>query len=83
MQRAEDFGSKRSTYRQSYDLVTARAVASLPVLAELCLPLTKKGGYFVAMKGSKGAVELNEAATCVACFRWQIGTNCFINFTNN
>ncbi len=60
-QRAEDFGSKRSAYRQSYDLVTARAVASLPVLAELCLPLTKKGGYFVAMKGSKGAVELNEA----------------------
>lgn len=60
-QRAEDFGSKRSQYRQSFDVVTARAVASLPVLAELCLPLAKKGGYFIAMKGSKGAAELDEA----------------------
>ncbi|WP_125606401.1 16S rRNA (guanine(527)-N(7))-methyltransferase RsmG [Lapidilactobacillus bayanensis] len=60
-QRAEDFGSKRSPYRQSYDVVTARAVANLPVLAELCLPLVKKGGYFIAMKGSKGLTELDVA----------------------
>lgn len=59
--RAEDFGSKRSTHRQSYDVVTARAVASLPELAELCLPLVKKGGYFIAMKSSKGEQELVEA----------------------
>ncbi|MFC6314853.1 16S rRNA (guanine(527)-N(7))-methyltransferase RsmG [Lapidilactobacillus achengensis] len=59
--RAEDFGSKRSSHRQSYDVVTARAVANLPVLAELCLPLVKKGGYFVAMKSAKGDEELAAA----------------------
>ncbi|GEL12785.1 ribosomal RNA small subunit methyltransferase G [Lapidilactobacillus concavus] len=60
--RAEDFGNKRSEHRQSYNVVTARAVASLPVLAELCLPLVEKGGYFVAMKGSKGSEELAQSA---------------------
>lgn len=65
-QRAEDFGSKRSKYRQSFDVVTARAVASLPVLAEFCLPLAKKGGYFIAMKGSKGESELSEANHALA-----------------
>src|SRR5690606_29015983 len=40
--RAEDFG--QSNDRESYDLVTARAVARLSVLAELCVPLVKKGG---------------------------------------
>ncbi|HRF71099.1 MAG TPA: 16S rRNA (guanine(527)-N(7))-methyltransferase RsmG [Candidatus Pelethenecus sp.] len=44
-----------------YDLVTARAVAKLNVLAELCLPLTKLGGIFVAMKGAAGTMEMKEA----------------------
>lgn len=35
-----------------YDLVTARAVTTLPVLAELCLPLVKNNGYFIPLKGS-------------------------------
>ncbi len=39
--RAEEFGGKRSEHRQQYDLVTARAVARLTVLSELCLPLVK------------------------------------------
>ncbi|WP_261806626.1 16S rRNA (guanine(527)-N(7))-methyltransferase RsmG [Lapidilactobacillus luobeiensis] len=63
--RAEDFGGKRSSHRQSYDVVTARAVASLPVLAELCLPLVKKGGYFVAMKSAKGDEELAAATYAI------------------
>lgn len=57
--RAETFG--KGDYRESYDIVTARAVARLTVLSELCLPLVKKGGQFIALKSSKGEKELDEA----------------------
>ncbi len=40
--RAEEFGGKKSPHRQSFDIVTARAVARMTVLSELCLPLVKK-----------------------------------------
>ena len=62
--RAEDF-AKLSDYRESYDVATARAVASLPVLSELCLPFVKKGGVFVAMKASQGETEASEAANAI------------------
>lgn len=45
--RAEKLDSK-----YTFDVVVARAVASLPVLAEYCLPLTKDGGHFIAMKNA-------------------------------
>ncbi len=47
--RAEEVG--RRELREKFDLVTARAVASLPTLLEYCLPLCAVGGNFVAMKG--------------------------------
>ncbi len=47
--------------RQQYDVVTARAVANLRVLAELCIPLVKVNGLFLAMKGSNGNTEAKEA----------------------
>lgn len=37
--------------RESYDLVIARAVSNLPTLIEICTPLVKISGYFIAMKG--------------------------------
>lgn len=49
--RAENVG-KSAKYRESFDVVTGRAVASLPVLAEFCMPLVRVGGKFVAMKGN-------------------------------
>ncbi|UCZ53247.1 16S rRNA (guanine(527)-N(7))-methyltransferase RsmG [Bacillus shivajii] len=58
--RAEVF-AKKPEHRETYDLVMARAVARLPVLAELCLPLVKKGGHMVAMKGAEGEEEVKES----------------------
>lgn len=48
--RAEELGRDRA-YREGFDLVTARAVTSLDVLAEFCLPFVRPGGVFLAMKG--------------------------------
>jgi len=52
--------------RNSYDLVTARAVARLPILTELCLPFVKIGGAFVAMKAPGYEEELREALPAFA-----------------
>mgnify|MGYP002582014361 CR=1 FL=1 len=54
--RAEDVGA--GELRGKYDCVTARAVAALPVLIEICAPLLKVGGYFFAMKGKNADAEL-------------------------
>ncbi len=45
-------------HREQYDLVTARAVARMSVLSELCLPLVKVGGHFIAMKAAHANDEL-------------------------
>lgn len=52
--RAEDAGH-RQDLRGQFDLVTARAVAPLPVLCEYCLPLLHRDGLFLAMKGNPDA----------------------------
>jgi 16S rRNA (guanine527-N7)-methyltransferase len=56
-ERSETLGQKTDT-REQFDVVTARAVAALPVLLELCLPLLKVGGRFLAMKGLSYEAEL-------------------------
>ena len=60
--RAEELGAK-ADYREKFDIVTARAVASLRVLLEWCIPFLKTGGTFIAMKGKNGDEELKEAQT--------------------
>ena len=51
--------------RQSFDFALSRAVARLNLLCELCLPYVKKGGAFIAMKGSALDEELKEARNCI------------------
>ena len=48
-------------YKENFDVVTARAVARLNILLELCAQLVKIDGTFIAMKGEKGLEELKEA----------------------
>lgn len=62
--RAEDFGQNKK-YREQFDIVTARAVARLSVLSELCVPLVKKGGSFISMKGAAATEELNDAKIAI------------------
>lgn len=62
--RAEDAGHKKEL-REQFDIVTARAVARLSVLSEYCLPLVKKNGIFIALKGSKYAEEIADAENAV------------------
>ena len=61
--RAEEFAADR---RESYDFAVSRAVANLPMLCELCLPLVKVGGEFLAMKSSHTEEEIAEAKTAIA-----------------
>ncbi|GAA0502102.1 16S rRNA (guanine(527)-N(7))-methyltransferase RsmG [Salinibacillus aidingensis] len=62
--RAETFG-KNKAFREQFDVVTARAVARMSVLSELCLPLVKVGGTFLAMKGAQFQEEEKEAEKAV------------------
>lgn len=63
--RAEELGQD-SDYRESFDIVTARAVARLNILCELCVPLLKIGGKFIAMKSLTASEELKEAKNAIA-----------------
>lgn len=56
--RAETFAKRKL---ETFDIVTARAVAPLNILSELCLPLVKVGGAFLAMKGNNYEAELSDA----------------------
>lgn len=62
--RAEEAG-RDAAHRDRYDLVTARAVASLPTLLEWCTPLCAVRGRFVAMKASGADEELSVSDTAV------------------
>lgn len=62
--RAEELG-REERYRESFDAVTARAVAALPVLCEWCLPFVRVGGVFLSMKGSGGREELKSAGNAI------------------
>ncbi|MCL6612505.1 MAG: 16S rRNA (guanine(527)-N(7))-methyltransferase RsmG [Peptococcaceae bacterium] len=62
--RAERMGGS-SEYREKAEIVVSRAVASLNALAELCLPLVKVGGMFLAMKGPGAEEEMKTARKAI------------------
>ncbi|MBR6866043.1 MAG: 16S rRNA (guanine(527)-N(7))-methyltransferase RsmG [Bacilli bacterium] len=51
--------------REHFDIVTARAVAPLNILLEVCVPLIKEKGLMIAMKGAKGKEELADAKKAI------------------
>lgn len=55
-------------YRESFDIVTARAVSALPTLLEYALPFVKVGGYFIAYKGKNYKEELADAQNALKVF---------------
>jgi 16S rRNA (guanine527-N7)-methyltransferase len=56
--RGEDLG-QNPRFRGQYDIVTARAVAALPSLIEICVPFLKQGGCFIAQKGAEIKEEIS------------------------
>ena len=62
--RAEEF-AQNDVYRERFDVVTARAVAALPILCELCLPFTRVGGMMIAMKSAQAKEEIAQAKRCI------------------
>lgn len=58
--RAEDFAQDKD-FRAQFDIVTARAVARMQILAELTIPFLKVGGRLLALKATNAPEELTEA----------------------
>jgi|SRR5438067_3076120 len=68
--RAEEAG-RLPRLRDAFDVATARALAPMPVLAELCLPFVRPGGRLLAMKASARG-ELVDAAPALAALNAEL-----------
>lgn len=62
--RAEEYGLDKA-YREQFDFATARAVADLRFLCEMCLPFVKVGGRFLAMKSVDSTEELEQSRAAI------------------
>lgn len=62
--RAEEISNKPE-YREQYDICISRAVASLNVLSEYCIPFVKVGGYFISMKGPQVYEEVENSKNAI------------------
>ena len=65
--------------RESFDVVTARAVAPISILSELCLPLVKKGGLFIAYKTDPSDLPSDE---CLSLLGGRLKTSHPYTFTS-
>ena len=62
-ERAEE--AARKTWREKFDVASARGVARLNMLSEYCLPLVKEGGFFISMKAATAQEELEQAQPAI------------------
>ncbi|MCD0032129.1 16S rRNA (guanine(527)-N(7))-methyltransferase RsmG [Streptococcus agalactiae] len=72
--RAEDFGQDR-VFRAKFDIVTARAVARMQVLAELTIPFLKVNGRLIALKAAAAEEELISAEKALKRLFSQVSVN--------
>ena len=79
--RAETFGVN-PLYRENFDVVTARAVARMSVLSELCLPLVKAGGHFIAMKAAHANDELEVGQKAITTLGGKVGRYAYLYAAN-
>lgn len=63
--RAEEL-AHQADYRERFDIVTARAVASLPILTELCLGFVRPSGQMIAMKSQQAEDELSASKQAIS-----------------
>lgn len=80
--RAEELTHTKE-FREAFDCATARALARLNVLLELCLPFVKVGGVFISMKGPQAADEIAEAKRALKTLGGEIVENKTFNLTFN
>lgn len=78
--RAEEYAKE---HRESVDIVMARAVARLNILDELCLPLVKKDGYFLSLKGRQASEEVKEANKGITILGGKVGKIVDFNLANH
>ena len=69
--RAEDFG-RDEMYREQFDFCVSRAVASLPVLLELCTPFVRVGGKFISYKSEQLAEELEQSKNALSILKCKL-----------
>lgn len=79
-ERVETFAHQ---YRETFDIVTARALAPLNILSELCLALVKIGGLFIAYKGLKVTEELILAQNSISIMGARLINQFTLQLPNN
>lgn len=72
--RAEDLAQDKA-FRASFDIVTARAVAPLPILTELTIPYLRLNGRLIALKASSSEDEVLKAQNALTCLFAKVLSN--------
>ena len=80
--RAEEAGND-PLYREKFDFATARAVASLPVLCEYCIPFIKKGGSFISMKSAFSDDEISSSSGALRTLGGKIESDNMFDLVEN